>query len=187
MTPSVSLFLSPTFLVVEIGFLLGASIAAYELFIGDFTWAREEEEERRKTMQNRRGRRMVSGIVDHSVVGAGFESLDSRQLYPHARREYHRSLSPGHGRGGNRAVGGGTSSNSSSRRGSGAVDEETSLLASRSRGIHRSTGISEGGYYASPGDTRYSEGGRGSPGRGSTGDTTRRLVRDVLDFFSPFS
>lgn len=141
------LFLSPSFLAVEIGFLLVASIAAYELFIGDFVWAIDEEE-RRKSW-NRRGR----GMADHEV---GYEPLDGRQLYQ-PRREYDRSLSPG------REGKGTKGSNLPARR-----EYANSVVGNRDAA---SDGIEEG-YYASPG-------GRANPGKGSTGDTTRRLVRII--------
>ena len=78
-----SLFITPTFISVELGFLLCSIILAYELFIGDFIWAKEEEERRTASQQSLRGRQ--------------------RTLYSQ-QRGYHRSLSPRSGRG--RAVGG---------------------------------------------------------------------------------
>jgi len=142
------LFLSPSFLAVEIGFLLVASIAAYELFIGDFVWAIDEEE-RRKSL-NRRGR----GMADHEV---GYEPLDGRQLYQ-PRREYDRSLSPG------REGRGTKGSNLQARR-----EYANSVVGNRDAA---SDGI-EDGYYASPG-------GGANPGKGSTGDTTRRLFYKLI-------
>mmetsp|Transcript_5165 Transcript_5165/g.8123 ORF Transcript_5165/g.8123 Transcript_5165/m.8123 type:complete len:458 (-) Transcript_5165:1015-2388(-) len=142
-----SLFLSPAFIFAESSFIIVASIAAYELLVGDFIWA-QQEEARRASMQNRRGR--------------GYDSIESRQMQLHG----HRSLSPG-GRGR------GTRSASSSRRGS---SEESSLLyPPRSRGGNRDARISEEGYYSSTGDTRFA-----SPGRGSSGDSTRRLFYKAI-------
>ena len=74
-----SIFTTPSFLLLELGFLLSSIAAAYELFIGDFIWAREEEE-RRAATQNARGR-----------------GLSSRPLYQ-TQRQYG-SLSPRSGRG----------------------------------------------------------------------------------------
>lgn len=142
-----SLFLSPAFIFAESSFIIVASIAAYELLVGDFIWA-QQEEARRASMQSRRGR--------------GYDSIESRQMQLHG----HRSLSPG-GRGR------GQMSASSSRRGS---SEESSLLyPPRSRGGNRDARISEEGYYSSTGDTRFA-----SPGRGSSGDSTRRLFYKAI-------
>ncbi|KAL7461881.1 hypothetical protein ACHAXS_002288 [Conticribra weissflogii] len=142
------LFVSPSFLAVEIGFLLVASIAAYELFIGDFVWAIDEEE-RRKSL-NRRGR----GMADNDV---GYEPLEGRQLYQ-SRGEYDRSLSPG------REGRGTKGSNLQARR-----EYGNSGMGNR---YAASDGM-DGGYYASPG-------GRSNPGKGSTGDTTRRLFYKLI-------
>ncbi|KAL7537876.1 hypothetical protein ACHAXR_008137 [Thalassiosira sp. AJA248-18] len=140
-----SLFLSPTFILTEASFIIAASIAAYELIIGDFIWA-QQEEARRTSMQSHRGR--------------GYDSFETGQ-HPHG----HRSLSPGgRGRGPPRH-------GPSSRRGS---NEDSYLLyPPRSRGGE--TRIAEEGYYSSPGDTRFA-----SPGRGSSGDSTRRLFYKVI-------
>jgi hypothetical protein len=96
-----SIFITPSFIVVELGFLLSSLISAYELFVGDFVWAREEEE-RRSTIQRSRGRGMMG----------------QRQLYPSTQRQYHRSLSPRSGK--SRGLGHG-----------GTEDETTSLLQGR--------------------------------------------------------
>ena len=73
------IFTTPSFIVLELGFLLSSLASAYELFIGDFIWAREEEELRAAT-QNARERGLTS----------------SRPLYD--SRQYG-SLSPRGGRG----------------------------------------------------------------------------------------
>lgn len=139
-----SLFISPAFILTESSFFIVVSLAAYELLIGDFVWA-QQEEARRALKQSSRGR--------------GGDTFDSRRLQLHG----HRSLSPG-GRGATR-------SSYSSRRG---PNEETSLLypQPRSRGNSRERRTAEDVQYASPGDTRFA-----SPGRGSAGDSTRRMVR----------
>mmetsp|Transcript_21949 Transcript_21949/g.53098 ORF Transcript_21949/g.53098 Transcript_21949/m.53098 type:complete len:566 (+) Transcript_21949:64-1761(+) len=153
-----SLFLSPAFILTECSFIIVASIAAYELLIGDFIWA-QQEEARRSSMQSHRGR-------------AGYDSFaESRQLQLHG----HRSLSPaGRGRGKPRIM-------PASRKGS---NEETAslLYPSRSRGgvgvsNNRDARISEERYYSSssPGDPRFA-----TPGRGSSGDSTRRLFYKVI-------
>lgn len=128
-----SLFLSPAFILTESSFIIVAAIAAYELLVGDFIWA-QQEEARRASVQSRRGH--------------DYDSFGSRQLQLHGNR----SLSPGGRRRGQRPP---------SRRES---NEELPLLypARSARGDAR---ISEEGYYSSPG-----------PGRGSSGDGTRRLV-----------
>ena len=136
-----SLFLSPAFILTESSFIFVALIAAYELLIGDFVVA-QQEESRRVSLQSR---------------GRGYDSFESRQTPHHG----HRSVSPG----GRRVRG---------SRGAPAPqpgpNEESSLLyqQTRSRGV---TGIAEEGFYSSPGDTRFA-----SPGRGSMGDSTRRMV-----------
>mmetsp|Transcript_14681 Transcript_14681/g.31903 ORF Transcript_14681/g.31903 Transcript_14681/m.31903 type:complete len:566 (-) Transcript_14681:321-2018(-) len=131
-----SLFLSPGFILVEFSFIIVASIAAYELLVGDFIWA-QQEEARRTSMQSNRGR--------------GYDSFESRQLQLHG----HRSLSPGgRGRGSRSAPG--------SRRGSA---EDAPNFPSRSRGVNRFTEES-----TIPDHPRFA-----SPGRGSSGDSTRRL------------
>ena len=152
-----SLFLSLTFILTESSFILVALFAAYELLIGDFVIAEQREESRRVSSQGR-GR------------GRGYDTLDGRQNHA-THQDGHRSLSPGgrRVRGGSGRVGTPPSSQPGSR-------EETSSLLyppSRSRGggIHESR-VAEEGYYSSPGgDARFA-----SPGRGSTGDSTRRMV-----------
>mmetsp|Transcript_18514 Transcript_18514/g.30309 ORF Transcript_18514/g.30309 Transcript_18514/m.30309 type:complete len:495 (+) Transcript_18514:132-1616(+) len=49
-----SLFLSAAFIIVEIGLIFATSIAAYELWIGDFIWTKNEEKQR-ATIQSQRG------------------------------------------------------------------------------------------------------------------------------------
>lgn len=133
--------------MVECSLIVAASIAAYELLVGDFIWARAQEEARRASTQGRRGR--------------GYDTFESRQLQMHG----HRSLSPG-GRGrGHRPP---------PRR---ASNEETGLLypPRQSQRGDRDARLSEERYYSSPGDTRFA-----SPGRGSSGDSTRRLFYKVI-------
>jgi hypothetical protein len=154
-TLSQSIFVTPSFIIVELCFLISSLVAAYELFIGDFVWAREEEE-RRSTIQKSRGRGMVAG---------------QRQLYQPTQRPYHRSLSPGRGGRG-------------SARGHGATEDETSSLLHGRRSSRRlnESALSEEGSFPSPGDMRSVEMGSGLPGRGgSAGDTTRRLVRKFFE------
>ncbi|KAL3787847.1 hypothetical protein HJC23_000389 [Cyclotella cryptica] len=153
-TLSRSIFFTPSFIIVELGFLLSSLVAAYELFIGDFVWAREEEE-RRRTTQKSRGRGIVPG---------------QRQLYHPTQRPYHRSLSPGRG-------GRGIS------RGHGATEDETSSLLHGRRSSRRlnESAFSEEGSFPSPGDMRSVEMGIGVPGRGgSAGDSTRRLFYKLI-------
>jgi len=92
--------------------------------------------------------------------GRGYDSFESRQTPHHG----HRSLSPG-----GRRVRGPRGAPASQP----GPNEESSLLypQSRSRGVTGENRIAEEGYYSSPGDTRFA-----SPGRGSTGDNTRRMV-----------
>jgi hypothetical protein len=157
-----SLFLSPAFILTESSFIFVALIAAYELLIGDFVVA-QQEESRRVSLQGR---------------GGGYDSYESRQTPHHGHRslspgDHRRSLSPGDHRrslspGGHRVRG---------PRGAPASqpvpNEESSLLypPSRSRGVTGENRIAEEGYYSSPVDTRFA-----SPERGSTGDSTRRVV-----------
>ena len=47
-----SFFLTPSFILVELGFFICTLLAAYECFVGDFIWAKEEEE--RQTTQKAR-------------------------------------------------------------------------------------------------------------------------------------
>lgn len=143
-----SLFLSPAFILAETSFILVASIAAYELLVGDFIWAQQEEARRT------RGR------------SSGYNTFDraSQQLQLHG----HRSLSPGGGRG----RGGAPRNAPSSRRG--PNDESSLLYPPRSRG-NRDVRVAEESYYSSSGDTRFA-----SPGRGSSGDSTRRLFYKVI-------
>jgi len=113
-----SLFLSAAFITVEIGFIAATSIAAYELWIGDFIWTNEEKQ--RATIQSQRG------------GGIGYEPL-----YNTTRREYYdRSLS--------------------------APQKDNRSGSSRRT--------------SSP-DDRYET---ASPGRGSTGDSTRRLFYKLI-------
>eukprot|EP00986_Skeletonema_menzelii_P006262 scaffold2368_cov147-Skeletonema_menzelii.AAC.1 len=49
-----SLFLSAAFIIVEIGLIFATSIAAYELWIGDFIWTKNEEKQR-ATIRSQRG------------------------------------------------------------------------------------------------------------------------------------
>lgn len=123
MGDSHSLFLSPEFILTESSFIVVASIAAYEILIGDFIWAQQEEE-----AQSNRGR-------------AGYGSVENNR----------QPQSPGSRGRGPRP--------SSSRRGS---NEETALL------YPPRTSRAD---YSSPGDARFASTGRGSPG-----DSTRRLV-----------
>lgn len=139
-----SLFLSPSFILVESSFIIVALIAAYELLIGDFIWA-QQEEARRSSMQSHRGR--------------DYDSFGSRQLQQHG----HRSLSPG-----GRGRGMGSRSAPGSRRGS--TDENASLLPSRPRGGNRFTEEA-----TIPDHPRFA-----SPGRGSSGDSIRRLFYKVV-------
>lgn len=148
-----TLFTSPEFVLTESSFIIVASIAAYELLVGDFIWAQQE--------QARRSRR---GYVD------------SRQLQ-HDRGQQgqqHRSLSPA-------TRGAGARSAPGSRRAS--ANEETPLLypprsSARGLGGNRDARVTEEGY-SSPGDIRYA-----GHGRGSSGDSTRRLVRHDSDSYS---
>ena len=98
--------------------------------------------------------------VSLQTRGRGYESFESRQTH----HQGHRSLSPG----GRRVRG--PSGAAASQPG---PNEDSSLLypQTRSRGGNGETRIAEEGYYSSPGDTRFA-----SPGRGSTGDSTRRMV-----------
>jgi hypothetical protein len=141
-----SIFITPSFLIVELGFLLCSLAAAYELFIGDFIWAKEEEE-RRNATQNARGR-----------------GMSGRPLYQSTQRQYHRSLSPGRN---SRGRSQGQLANE---------DESTSLLQGRryTRRLIDSA-ASEEESFPSPGDLRSVDMGRGARG-GSSGDSTRRLV-----------
>lgn len=131
-----SLFLSPAFIFAESTFIIVASIALYELLVGDFIWAQQAQREttrQRTSMQSRRG---------------GYATFQRRQM----QLQDYRSLSPG-GRGIGPRI-------TPSRRSS---SEELSLLPpSCSRGGHRDTRVSEEGYYSSssPSDTT----GRGSSG-----------------------
>jgi hypothetical protein len=84
--------------------------------------------------------------------GRGYESFESRSLSPGGHRVRGPRGAPASQPGPN---------------------EDSSLLypQTRSRGGNGETRIAEEGYYSSPGDTRFA-----SPGRGSTGDSTRRMV-----------
>ncbi len=151
-----SLFLSLTFILTESSFILVALFAAYELLIGDFVIAEQREESRRVSSSQARGR--------------GYDALDGRQDHP-THQGGHRSLSPG----GRRVRGSGRGGTPLASSQSVTSEETSSLLypPSRSRigGMNESR-IAEGGYYSSPGgDARFA-----SPGRGSTGDSTRRMV-----------
>ncbi len=147
-----SLFVSVAFILTETSFFIVASIAVYELLIGDFVWAQQEEARRQALKQSSRGRADVT--------------IDSRRLQ-------HRSLSPG-GRGPPARV---SAYYAPSGRGSAGPSEETSLLypQPRSRGGSRERRmVVEEVHYASPGDTRFA--------RGSTGDSTRRMVRSFSNY-----
>ena len=118
-----SLFASPAFILTETSFIIVAALAAYELLVGDFIWA-QQEEARRASVQSRRDR-------------GGYDALGGRP----PQLQGHRSLSPGgRGRGGQRPP---------SRRTS---NEELPLLySSRARtqeGYYSSPGDTR---YASPG------------------------------------
>ena len=142
-----SLFVSAAFILTETSFFIVAFIAVYELLIGDFVWAQQEEVRRQALKQSSRGR--------------GDVTFDSRRLQ-------HRSLSPG-GRGPAARV---STYYTGSGRGSAVPSEETSLLypQPRSRGGSRERRmVVEEVHYASPGETRFA--------RGSTGDSSRRMVR----------
>mmetsp|Transcript_27582 Transcript_27582/g.57591 ORF Transcript_27582/g.57591 Transcript_27582/m.57591 type:complete len:322 (-) Transcript_27582:1055-2020(-) len=163
-----SLFLSPAFIFAESSFIIVASIAAYELLVGDFVWA-QQEEARRASMQGSRGR-------------AGYDSFESRQMQRQLHGDQHRSLSPAGGRG--RGGQGSRASGAPSRRAS--HGEEFSLMypsvvgrggGGNNSSNHRETRVSEEAYYSSssPRDTRFA-----SPGRGSTGDSTRRLFYKTI-------
>ena len=152
-----SLFKSAAFILTESSFVIVASIAAYELLIGDFVWAQQEEARRQALKQTSRGR-------------GGDTTFDSRRLQQQLHSQQHRSLSPG-GRGPATRDGGAYYS-SSTGRGAG-LSEETSLLypQPRSRGGSRERRmVVQEVHYSSPGDTRFAN-------RGSTGDSTRRMVR----------
>mmetsp|Transcript_2925 Transcript_2925/g.6392 ORF Transcript_2925/g.6392 Transcript_2925/m.6392 type:complete len:585 (+) Transcript_2925:218-1972(+) len=151
-----SLFLSPAFIFAETSFILVASFAAYELLVGDFIWAHQREEERRASVQSRRGR----GVSTYDT----FES--SRQMHGH------RSLSPG-GRG--MGGGGGPRAVASRRSSNDSYPPRSSRVVGGGNINNRDGRIAQEGYYSSPGDTRFS-----SPGRGSSGDSTRRLFYKAI-------
>ena len=116
-----SLFTSPTFILTESSFIIVASIAAYELILGDFVSQKSQPPQ--TSTQNRGGGRGRPGY-------GSFQPNELQQQPAH------------HGH--NRERGG---------------DATTA------------TRVTEEGYYAIPNDRRYA-----SPGRGSSGDATRRMV-----------
>ncbi|KAL3811479.1 hypothetical protein ACHAXA_010731 [Cyclostephanos tholiformis] len=147
-----SLFLSLAFILTESSFIFVALFAAYELLIGDFI-IEAREESRRVSSQSR---------------GRGYDTFESLEK---PRHQSHRSLSPG----GRRVRGTSGAAPMASQPG---PREESSLLhpPSHSRGGINETRIAEEGYYSSPGgDARFA-----SPGRGSTGDSTRRTFYKAI-------
>jgi len=147
-----SLFASPEFILTESSFIIVASIAAYEILVGDFLWAQQEEERRQQQQQNQQN------------------GLKSRSLSPGRGGRYHHNRPP-----------------PSSRRGS--PNEETYLLYpsrfsqlsmnnnrdNRMNTTTTTTSEEQQGYYTSPGGTKFS-------GRGSSGDSTRRLFYKMTLF-----
>lgn len=130
-----SLFLSPAFIFTESSFIFVALFAAYELLVGDFIWAKQQEEftkQQREEAMQRRGR--------------GYDTLESP---------------------GARGIGRPSRAGHATARG----EEMPLVYPARSRGGNMP--IREEGYYSSPRNSgsRYS-----SSGRGSSGDSTRRLV-----------
>ena len=146
-----SLFTSPEFILTESSFIIIASIAAYEILVGDFLWAQQEEARRQQLLQQQNQQ----------------NEIKSRSLSPGRGGRYHNRPPP------------------SSRRGS--PNEETYLLyPSRSSqlGMNNSrvnttattTSEEQQGYYTTPG------GSTGFSGRGSSGDSTRRLFYKMTLF-----
>ena len=147
-----SLFASPEFILTESSFIIVASIAFYEILVGDFIWAQQEEARRQQQQQQQQNQQ---------------NGMKSRSLSPGRGGRYHNRPPP------------------SSRRGS--PNEETYLLyPSRSSqlGMNNNrvnttttttTSEEQQGYYTSPGGTRFS-------GRGSSGDSTRRLFYKMTLF-----
>ena len=118
-----SLFTSTSFILAESSLIIVASIAAYELIIGDFV--SQKNQPAQTSAQNRGGGR--------GRPGYGSFQPNELQQQPAAHHGSHRE------RGGDAGT---------------------------------ATRVTEEGYYASPSDRRYA-----SPGRGSSGDATRRMVR----------
>lgn len=168
-----SRFLSPTFICTESSFIIVALIAAYELLIGDYVTNAQQEETRQKAAVQTRGR----GYDSFETSSNSSSNNTLSRLQQHPSRPSHRSLSPG-GQRVRHESGRGASQQPQKLQPSG--DGEASYLypthqsrsSSRPPGDSNRPGKSNGetSMAESPGDTRFA-----SPGRGSDGDSTRRM------------
>ena len=74
MTTSPSFFTSPGFILTEISFIIVASIAAYELLVGDFIWAQQEEARQAAQLEQQAQQRSSShgrGYAGRTSIGGG--------------------------------------------------------------------------------------------------------------------
>ena len=148
-----SIFITPSFMTIELGFLVCTAAAAYELFIGDFIWSREEEE-RRDAEQNARGRGMTQRTL-HST-----------------QRHYHRSLSPGRG-GRGRSLG----------QVSKEEETTSLLQGRRYPKRLIESNASEEESFPSPGDLRSLDAGRGTRGGSAGDSTRRLVSHHQVGAF----
>ena len=99
MVASDSLFTSPAFILTESSFIIVASIAAYEILVGDFIWAQQEEARRASQQQQRTTNHQLGQNRSLSPGGRGrghrpppsssrrgTPNEESYLLYPSSRR-----------------------------------------------------------------------------------------------------
>ena len=171
-----SRFLSPTFICTESSFIIVALIAAYELLIGDYATAQQEETRQKAALQTR---------------GRGYDSFETSsnsscnntliRMQQHPSRPSHRSLSPG-GQRVRHESGRGASQQPQKLHLSGDVESSYLYPSHQPRSSLRPPGNNGSGenngetrMTESPGDTRFA-----SPGRGSDGDSTRRMFYKAI-------
>ena len=171
-----SRFLSPTFICTESSFIIVALIAAYELLIGDYATAQQEETRQKAALQTRgRG-------YDSFETSSNSSSNDTLiRLQQHPSRPSHRSLSPG-GQRVRHESGRGASQQPQKWHLSGDVESSYLYPSHQPRASLRPPGNNGPGenngetrMAESPGDTRFA-----SPGRGSDGDSTRRMFYKAI-------
>ena len=176
MVEDYSRFLSPTFICTESSFIIVALIATYELLIGDYITAQQEETRQKAALLQTRGR----GYDSFETSGSSNSNRISRQLNPPSRPS-HRSLSPG-GQRVRHESGRGASQQPQKLHLSGDVESSylypshqprSSLHPPGNNGPGNNNG--ETRMAESPGDTRFA-----SPGRGSDGDSTRRMFYKAI-------
>lgn len=170
-----SRFLSPTFICTESSFIIVALIAAYELLIGDYATAQQEETRQKAALQTRgRG-------YDSFETSSNSSSNNTIRMQQHPSRPSHRSLSPG-GQRVRHESGRGASQQPQKLHLSGDVESSYLYPSHQPRSSLRPPGNNGPGenngetrMTESPGDTRFA-----SPGRGSDGDSTRRMFYKAI-------